>query len=340
MRQYEIKMQGQVAELSIIGDIDWWNNSSADFTQQFNELRAAGATELRGYINSGGGHMFEANEIYNLIAGFAGRKTCRLGALAASAATTIACAFTDGIEMAANGQYMIHNPTVGATGGPKEMQSAAQLYENLRQVAIDIYVRRTGLPAAEIGAMMDATTWMNATTAKAKGFITAVSGEVAELPGDTAAVLNKYHYAGVPSVVNQALGTPRPASTTAPANRANWTMNDWHANDPAGLQAQMQAHTPLAQQLYKQQYGTDKPAPAGREPQNASAQFAQPVASVPVAPTNRANWTMADWQRNAPEELAAEMKANTPLFQQLHKQAYGREYNAPGSHNKQEKRGW
>ncbi len=337
-RQYEIKMQGHVADLSIIGDIDWWNNNSADFTRQFNELRAAGATELRGYINSGGGSMWEANEIHNLIAGFPGRKTCRLGALVASAATTIACAFSDGIEMAANGQYMIHNPIVQASGGDKEMRSAAQLYENVRQGAIAIYAKRTGLPATDIAAMMEATTWMDAPTAKAKGFVTAVSGEVADLPADTAEVLNKYHYAGVPSVVNQALGTPRPSSTTAPANRANWTMNDWHANDPAGLQAHMQAHTPLAQQLYKQHFGTDKPAPAGREPQNG--QFSQPAAHTPTAPTNRANWTLNDWQRNDSAGLVAQMNARTPLFMQLYKQAYGTDYATPGSHNKQEKRSW
>jgi ATP-dependent protease ClpP protease subunit len=333
-------MQGQVADLSIIGDIDWWNNNSADFTRQLNDLRAAGVTELRGYINSGGGSMWEANEIYNLIAGFPGRKTCRLGALVASAATTIACAFADGIEMAANGQYMIHNPNIVAQGGEKEFKAALQLYQNVRQGAIAIYVQRTGLPAEEISAMMEATTWMDAPTAKANGFITAISGEVAELPSDTAAVLNKYHYAGVPSVLNQVLSgaaprpvlptththvsipanragwtvqdymdkapkelqmmaeqqpaqfsalvnaaypqvgkghaaqptapaTPRPASTTAPANRAGWKLADWHRNDAAGLEAQMQAHTPLAQQLWKQHYGTEKPAPSGMEPLNS-----------------------------------------------------------------------
>ena len=332
-QSYEIRMQGPVAEISIIGDIDWWNNNSADFTRQFNELRTAGVTELRGYINSGGGHMFEANEIYNLIVSFAGRKTCRLGALAASAATTIACAFTDGIEMAANGQYMIHNPTVGASGGPKEMQSAAQLYENLRQVAIDIYVQRTGLPAAEIGAMMDATTWMNAATAKAKGFITAISGSVAELPSDTAAVLNKYHYAGVPTAVNQALAGQVAAQ---PANRAHWTLTDWQRQDGEGLAAQMRARTPLFMQLYKNHYGHDFSEQSGANPRQGT--HARPTASAPpqaaATASNRAAWTWDDWQQNDGLGLRAMMQANTPEWQQLYKRTTGNDYTPPTNHNK------
>ena len=257
MRQYEIRMQGQVAEISIIGDINWWSNSSADFTNQFEGLRAAGVTELRGYINSGGGSMWEANEIYNLISGFKGRKTCRLGALVASAATTIACAFTDGVEMAANGQYMIHNPQVSVEGGAKEINAALQLYDNLRAGAVDIYTRFTGLPAAEISAMMEATTWMTAATAKSKGFVKSISGGTAELPTDTAEVLNKYHYKEVPAVLNQALNAPAPAPRLVqPANqRAGWTLTDWQANASEELAAMMQAETPLFRQLYQQHYG-------------------------------------------------------------------------------------
>ena len=260
MRQYEIKMQGQVAEISIIGDINWWSNSSVDFTNQFEELRTAGVTELRGYINSGGGSMWEANEIYNLISGFKGRKTCRLGALVASAATTIACAFTDGVEMAANGQYMIHNPQVSVEGGAKEINAALQLYDNLRAGAVNIYTRFTGLPAEEISAMMEATTWMTAATAKSRGFVKSISGETAELPTDTAAVLNKYHYKEVPAVLNQALSTPGPAprlaSTALPTNqRAAWTLTEWQANASEELAAMMQDETPLFRQLYQQHYG-------------------------------------------------------------------------------------
>lgn len=201
---YEVTNEGAVADIRIIGNIDWYRNGSDDFTRMLGELRAAGVTELRGYINTGGGSMWEANEIYNQLSVFPGKKTAVLGALVASAGTTIACAFSDGIEMAANGQYMIHNPCLDVSGGEAELKSALQLYTNIRQAAIDIYVKRTGLTADAISAMMDATTWMTAAQAKEKGFITGIAGEADELPADTAEVFNKYRYANVPAAVNQA----------------------------------------------------------------------------------------------------------------------------------------
>ncbi len=201
---YEVTNQGTIAEIRIIGDINWWANGSDDFTQMLAQLRAAGVTELQAYINTGGGSMWEANEIYNQLVAFPGRKTAVLGALVASAGTTIACAFSDGIEMAANGQYMIHNPELCVSGGEKELKAALQLYANIRQAAIDIYVKRTGLTPEELSTMMEATTWMTAATAKEKGFITGITGEDAELPADTAEVINKYHYTNVPVALNQA----------------------------------------------------------------------------------------------------------------------------------------
>ncbi len=205
-KPFEIRMNGAIADLSIIGEIGWWKNSAEEFARQIAELQKAGITELRGYINSGGGSLFDGNEIHNIIAAFPGRKTCTLGALVASSATVIACAFTDGIEMAANGQYMIHNPEVQVSGGESELTAGAQLYRNIRQSAIDLYVKRTGLTAEEVGNMMDATTWMNATTAKEKGFITGICGQSADMPDDLPAVLNKY--TNVPAVLNQARQQP------------------------------------------------------------------------------------------------------------------------------------
>jgi ATP-dependent Clp protease protease subunit len=215
---FKVTNLGTFAEINIIGEINWWSNSSADFTRQLAELRAAGVTELRGYINTPGGSLFDANEIYNQLAAFPGRKTAVLGALVASAGTTIACAFTDGIEMAANGQYMIHNPCVYVEGGEKELTAGIQMYRNVRTAAINIYVKRTAKAAEEIGAMMDATTWMTAQEARDNGFITGVLGEDAELPEDAAQVFNHYKIKNVPAALNQAVMAL--TAFTQPTNRS------------------------------------------------------------------------------------------------------------------------
>ncbi|SHJ75806.1 ATP-dependent protease ClpP, protease subunit [Hymenobacter daecheongensis DSM 21074] len=201
---YNVTNQGGgVAEISITGKIDWWSNNSVDFTQQLALLRASGVTELRGYICTPGGSLYDANEIYNQLVAFPGRKTCVLGALVASAGTTIACAFTDGIEMAANGQYMIHDPCVYVEGGERELKAALQMYYNIRKAAIDIYVKRTGLEADEVSEMMAATTWMNAETAKEKGFVTGTTGAEDALPTNMAQAFTSYNYKNVPAALNQ-----------------------------------------------------------------------------------------------------------------------------------------
>lgn len=230
---YEVTNQGVVADIRIIGDINWYRNGSDDFTRMLAELRAAGVNELRGYINTPGGDMWEANEIYNQLTAFPGKKTAVLGALVASAGTTIACAFSDGIEMAANGQYMIHNPQITVCGEERDLNSALQLWRNIRQAAINIYVGRTGLTPEEIGEMMNATTWMTAAQAKEKGFITGITGEVAELPTDAAEVINKYRYANVPAAVNQAAL----ASTVTISQTETSTMNKVALINSLGLHA-------------------------------------------------------------------------------------------------------
>ncbi len=202
---FRVTNLGTFAEIQFIGEINWWANDSANFTRQLAELRAAGVTELKGYINTPGGSLFDANEIYNQLVAFPGRKTCVLGALVASAGTTIACAFSDGIEMAANGQYMIHNPCVYVDGDDKALNAALQMYANVRASAIAIYVKRTGLTPEEVGTMMDVTTWMTAEVAKAKGFVTGIVGEDSELPDDITEVFNHYKVKNVPAVLNQAV---------------------------------------------------------------------------------------------------------------------------------------
>lgn len=230
---YEVTNEGVVADIRIIGDINWYSNGADDFTRMLAELRAAGVTELRGYINTAGGSMWEANEIYNQLTAFPGRKTAVLGALVASAGTTIACAFKDGIEMAANGQYMIHDPELCVSGGEKELKAGLQLWQNIRQAAIAIYEKQTGLTPEELSTMMTATTWMTATQAKEKGFITGITGEAAELPADTSDVLNKYRYANVPAAVNQAAL----ASTVQPIISNQSTMNKPALINSLGLAA-------------------------------------------------------------------------------------------------------
>lgn len=185
-----IKNVGTQANITIMGDIDWWENCSTWFKYQIDQAVKAGAKDLYLYLNTPGGDMIETNEIINQINKFVGNKVCELGALCASCGTQISSAFPTVIA-AINTLYMIHEPmTRPLIQSPNDFESNKNLYMTLRQNAIDLYVKKTGLPEAEIADMMSKTTWMSAKEALAKGFIDEIKDTDATLPQDVAKIKN------------------------------------------------------------------------------------------------------------------------------------------------------
>lgn len=206
IKNYQIQNKGGKGVIRIVGEINWWNNSGADFMRIVDKLIAEGVTDIEGYINTPGGSMFEANEIGNQISRFTGEKKVLLGALCASAGTTLSTYFDKGkVEASKNTQYMIHDPmSQPFIQHESDYDSDKALYINLRNNAIDQYHERTGIDKETLSEMMKVTTWMNAEEAKKKGFVDSISDKTAEMPSDTQNVFTKYNYS-VPSMVNTAL---------------------------------------------------------------------------------------------------------------------------------------
>lgn len=185
-----VKNSGVVADISIMGEIDWWEFCGAWFKDKVTEAIKAGATELKLYLNTPGGDMSEANEIVNQLKRFPGKKTCTLGALCASAGTIISSAF-ETVEASSNTQFMVHEPVLRAyLSAPADIETIRALYMNFRQTAIDAYKAKTKLTETEITAMMGATTWMSAEQAKEKGFVNVIIPINATLPQDVAKIKN------------------------------------------------------------------------------------------------------------------------------------------------------
>ena len=204
MSKYSITAKGKKANLRIIGDISWWKNNSERFTRQVDDLIEAGVEDVETYINSGGGFMFEANEIRNQIRRFKGQKDCKLGALCASAATSIACEH-DTVVASPNTMYMIHNPILGTTiRSLLEIDNIKLFYTNLRDEAISCYKKFSGQSNEALSEMMDKETWLSAQQAKDKGFVNRIEGEDAELPVDATNFAKKYGFK-LPEALNQAV---------------------------------------------------------------------------------------------------------------------------------------
>ena len=203
-KHFNISNKAGVGEIRLVGEISWWNNSGKDFMRKIDSLISQGVTDIEVYINTGGGDMFEANEIGNQLLRFSGTKTEQLGAICASAGTGVST-YLDKVIASSNTQYMIHDPLHSIyVQHEDDFDSNKKLYQNLRNNVIDRYAAKTGLDKEVISDMMKKTTWMNADEAKKKGFVDEISNEEGEMPADTQNVFNKYNYA-IPSLVNQAI---------------------------------------------------------------------------------------------------------------------------------------
>ena len=121
------------------------------------------------WINSPGGDVFAAAQIYNMLMDYKGNVTVRIDGLAASAATMIAMAGTT-VEMSPVGMLMVHNPSTAVIGNTKEMQAAIRMLEEVKDSIINAYELKTGLPRQQLSDLMDAESWMNAKKAVELGF--------------------------------------------------------------------------------------------------------------------------------------------------------------------------
>ena len=108
--------------------------------------------------------MFDGLAIYNTLLGHGARVTATVDGLAASIASVIVMAASE-ISMGDNAMLMIHNPSTLITGDSNEMRKMADTMDKVKSSMITAYRRHSSLSVENIGALMDAETWMTATEA-------------------------------------------------------------------------------------------------------------------------------------------------------------------------------
>lgn len=145
----------------------WYGADTLEFVQQIAGLDVD-TIHLR--INSPGGDVFDARAIKTALEQHRARVVAHVDGLAASAASFLMLA-ADEIEICEGGFVMIHNAWTLAMGDAREMRKTADLLDAVTGASVRDYVARTGIPSAEIQAMLDAETWLDADTALARGFV-------------------------------------------------------------------------------------------------------------------------------------------------------------------------
>lgn len=151
----------------VIDDEVWWGDEVTPEAFRSELYTEQGNVEL--WINSPGGNVFAADQIYNMIKEYPGRVTVKIDALAASAASYIAMA-GDKVLISPVAQIMIHNPSGFAAGEAKDMEAAARMLKEIKEGIINAYELKTGLDREELSRMMDEETFISAKRAVELGF--------------------------------------------------------------------------------------------------------------------------------------------------------------------------
>ena len=222
-----LRLEGPIDEDSFWGD---------EVTpRMFRDELEADEGDITVWINSPGGNVFAAAEIYTMLCEYKGRVTVKIDAIAASAASVIAMA-GERVLMSPVAMLMIHDPMTIAMGNTKDMEKAISILNEVKETIINAYQKKTGLSRGKISQLMENESWMNARKAVELGFADAVlysdksesgkgEGEADDKPVEDAAfpystrtmcqtILNRY----VPDCADSDEGQPESDADSAEPN--------------------------------------------------------------------------------------------------------------------------
>lgn len=190
--------------------MQWDSTSPNDIISVLNEVN--GTEDIIIEMNSGGGNVITAHEIYSAIAGYKGNIEIHVMGLAGSAASEILTACKSKISPV--GLVMIHNCMTNASGDYREMDSTSQMLQEVNQSIRNAYKAKTGLADEQLIELMNNTTWMSAQKAIDIGIVDELlvfdsqNSDALNEDGTIQPALALYNAGGIvsPDIVNK-LGT-------------------------------------------------------------------------------------------------------------------------------------
>ncbi len=177
----ELLLYGNISETS------WYKDevSPRQFAEELAEQGPLDKIVVR--INSGGGDVFAAQAIGNLLEQCPAEVTAKIDGLCASAATIVAC-HCKKVIAANDSSYMVHPVRIGAYGyyDAKELREFLDALAVIKENIISLYAKKSGHTKDEVTDWMDVTSWWTAATAKENGFVD-------ELTDDESAVVENHN---------------------------------------------------------------------------------------------------------------------------------------------------
>lgn len=121
-------------------------------------------------INSGGGEVDAANEIYTALRNYQGKVTTQIESSAYSAASIIAMA-GDTVQISPVAQLMIHNASTYVVGNHNELDKTSNALKSTDKAIAKAYSVKTGRPVDEFLDLMDKESWIGADDALELGLV-------------------------------------------------------------------------------------------------------------------------------------------------------------------------
>lgn len=151
----------------VIAEQTWFGDEVTP--KQFKSELNSESGDITIWINSPGGDVFAASQIYNMLMDYKGMVTVKIDGIAASAASVIAMAGGD-VQMSPVSMIMIHNPMTIAFGDTEEMKKAINMLDEVKESIINAYEIKTGLSRNTLSELMNAESWFNSKKAIELGF--------------------------------------------------------------------------------------------------------------------------------------------------------------------------
>ena len=164
----EINIKGPIINNSEEWIYNLFGEDCTSASRIASELKNANGDDVTVNINSGGGDMFTASEIFQLLNNYEGNVTIKIVGIAASAASVIACAGYS--EIAPTALMMIHNVSSDLYGDNRDHQHEAEVLKKCNKSISNAYRLKTGMAESELLALMNKETWLTAEEAVDRGF--------------------------------------------------------------------------------------------------------------------------------------------------------------------------
>lgn len=156
---------------TIVGNDDKWIYDWFDM-ESFcpRDLQLKDGQDVDIEINSPGGYIYPASEIYTALMQHNGNVNITITGRAASAASVIAMAGTH-VKMSPTAQMMIHNVSASGSGDYRDFEHFAEQLKKSNDTLANAYMLKTGKTKEEILKLMDYETWFTPDEALENGFI-------------------------------------------------------------------------------------------------------------------------------------------------------------------------